>query len=173
MTAKITEMKNAPSAQNAPSGDAPAPYIIRRANKWIYADADSDLAGFAIKVRQYITNAERDDIIDETNKIRQYSADYIRTLDLKKREELAVQHGGTPRDVEWSYLAPYIVEWNFQAETAESTDDEPAFAPVPAPADGGPDVFKLIPNEHYVWIYNQVINGYRAMGKAGTTSDDA
>jgi hypothetical protein len=144
--------------------EAPNPYVIRRVNKWIEADAESDLAGLAIKVRQYITNAERDDLVEASNAIRLYSAEYM-TLDLEQRAAAEAEKGGTPRDLEWQLLAPYIIEWNVKAE-----NEAGEIVDVPAPADGGADVFALIPNEHYSWMYDVVIRGYRAMGKAGSFS---
>lgn len=140
---------------------APNPYVITRVNKWINAE-DGDLAGLAIKVRQYITNAERDDLIEHSNAIREYSAEFLK-LDLEARTRLEEERGGSPRDLERAFLAPYIVEWNVQAE-----NEAGEVVPVPAPADGGPDVFDLIPAEHYSWMYDIVIRGYRAMGKAGS-----
>lgn len=141
---------------------APNPYIIRRVHTWIKADEKGDLAGLAIKVRQHITNAERDDLVEASNAVRKYSAEYL-GADLEQREKLEAERNGTPRDHEWALLAPYIVEWNVQGERADGE-----IVPVPAPADGGPDVFSLIPPEHYTWMYDQVIRGYRAMGKAGS-----
>ena len=143
---------------------APNPYVIRKVNRWINADEESDLAGLAIKVRQYITNAERDILVEESNAIRLFSAEYLKA-DLDAREALEAEKGGTPRDLEWRFLAPYILEWNVQAE-----NDAGEVVPVPAPADGGADVFALIPPEAYSWMYDIVIRGYRAMGKAGSYS---
>lgn len=145
----------------------PNPYVIQRVNKWITVeDEASDLAGMAIKVRAAITNAERDDLITEFNAVNAYSREYIKA-DLKEREKLETKHGGSPRDIEWSMLAPYIIEWNIQAENANGE-----VAPVPAPADGGPAVFALITPEAYSWIYECVLLGYRAWGKAGIRKDE-
>lgn len=82
-------------------------------------------------------------------------------------------------------IAPYIVEWNFEAETEDGT-----FAPVPAPADGGPETLKLLDDYYVFELYNTVLNAayggnegskerearknsLAASGDSATTSDAA
>lgn len=146
------------------SEQLPNPYVIQRVNKWITCEDEDGPTGFAIKVRQYITNAERDDLVAVTNEIRRYSAEYLQ-MDPEQKATAEVEHGGTPRELEWRQLAPYIAEWNHAAE-----NEDGAIVPVPSPADGGPDVFRLITPEQYSWCYDIVIRGYRAWGKAGSFS---
>lgn len=141
------------------------PYVVRRENRWIVCEDADGPQGFAIKVRQYLTNAERDDLVTDTNEIHRYSADYL-TASIEERPALEERHGGTPRDLEWRHLAPYILEWNAAGETAKGDVE-----PIPPPAEGGPDVFLLITPEQYSWIYAIVVRGYRSMGKAGSWRD--
>ncbi len=140
-------------------------YVVPRANHWIECDDEDGPLGFKIKVRQYITNAERDDIVRESNELRAYSLDYL-AMDAAQRAALD-EAGDTPRDREWRFLAPYIVEWNHAAET-ESGEIEP----VPPPAGAGPEVFALVTPEQYAWMYQTVIGGWRATGKAKSYNGD-
>lgn len=151
-------------AQSASEAKAHNLYIVPRANQWIECEDKDGPLGFRIKVRQYITNAERDDIVAASNEIRKFSAEYL-TMSAEERVALDAA-GDTPRDREWRFLAPYIVEWNHAAES-ESGEIEP----VPSPADAGPDVFALVTPEQYTWMYDVVIRGYRASGKAGSYKD--
>src|SRR5690349_5245335 len=126
--------------------EKPSPYVIRRVNKWITCEDEDGPQGLSILVRQYITNAERDDLVDASNAIREYSAKWLGDMSPEERTA-AEEANDTPRDREWKFLAPYIVGWNVQAE-----NEAGEVVDVPAPADGGPDVFRLIPAEHYTWI---------------------
>lgn len=137
------------------------PYVVQRSNRWLICDDPAGPEGFGILVRQYITNAERDDLNASVREIVQYNMDYI----AKPRDEweaLEQERGGSPRDLERKLLAPYIVDWNAAGE-----NDKGDIVPIPAPADGGPEVFNLITKEQYDWCYEMVISGYQATGKAG------
>lgn len=61
-------------------------------------------------------------------------------------------------------LAPYVLEWNAGRIGA---DGEPE--PIPAPADGGPDVFEEVPNAFFWWLFTEVkINATKQLPKASS-----
>lgn len=142
------------------------PYVLQRTNRWLVCDDPNGPQGFGILVRQYITNAERDDLNEVVREVVKYNVEYLEAP-LDAREALEQARGGSPRDMERRMLAPYIVDWNAAGE-----DDKGNIVPIPAPADGGPDVFHLITKEQYDWCYEMVISGYQATGKAGKSKGE-
>lgn len=53
----------------------------------------------------------------------------------------------------YAAMAPYVTEWNFEAETADGD-----FAPVPPPSEGGPDTFKLLDDYYVFELYASILN---------------
>lgn len=135
--------------------ERPAPHSFAPRYGWEHCDVEG-LEGFAIYVRRGITNREREDLNEAHQAIVEYEVAYVKS-DPKKRD-----HDDTPRKREMALIAPFIKDWNAVGLDADGND-----APIPAPADAGPDAFLAIEPEAYDWIVRHILLGYRASGKAG------
>lgn len=141
------------------------PFVINKVNIWIECEDDDGPKGLRIKVRRDITNRERDDLNEwYRTEVGDYQREWL-NYDAEKRAQTDADQD-TPRDREWTMLASYILDWNIEAE---NTDGE--IVAVPAPADGGPDVFHLVTKDAIDWMMKVVLVGYRATGKANGLRD--
>lgn len=135
--------------------ERPAPYSMGPRLAWMCAE-DEGLEGFCIHARRDITIREREELLEQHGKIAEYEVEYLR----RDRGERDVED--TPRRREMALLAPWIKEWNATGIDADGND-----APIPAPAEAGPEAFMAIDNAAYDWIVRHLLLGYRASGKAG------
>ncbi len=118
-----------------PNGSAPPPFRQQRW-EWVHCDTPG-YEGFAIEARSNLTIGEREQFRAEL--------DRIDALDDAKDPEL------------YALLSPHIRAWNAVGVDVLTGED----APIPAPADGGPDVFQLIDPPQVSWIVLVTCLGYR------------
>lgn len=135
--------------------ERPAPYSFSPRFEWQHCEVEG-LEGFAILVRPTITNREREVLVAQHGKIVEYELEWVKLGPERDQED-------TPRKREMTLLAPYIKEWNAVGLLEDGTE-----APLPSPAEAGPDAFLAIDAAAYDWIVQHLLLGYRASGKAGS-----
>lgn len=118
--------------------------------------------GFWIKVRAGISNDERDALREARREGLEYNIAY---LNMEPVERAAIDASGdTPRRREFALAAPFIVGWNAVGETDAGEEK-----PLPPPAEAGPDIFACVPVDIFIWMFQLVVDGYVASGKAMTS----
>jgi hypothetical protein len=132
----------------------PASHSFAPRFDWHYCDVEG-LETFAILVRPTITNREREMLVEKHQTIVEYEVAWVKAGPERDPED-------TPRLREMQLLAPYIKDWNAVGLLEDGTE-----APIPAPADAGPEAFLAIDTQAYDWIVRHILLGYRASGKAG------
>ncbi len=147
-----------------PNGIAPPPFPARRF-AWVHCEI-AVLEGFAIEVRTNLLNRERFEFMKAWRTI----ADHEKWW-LEQQKAWAEEHPGevmpeyhslatdTPAKRVNALIAPYVRAWNAMG-LVEGPDGELTEAPVPAPADGGPDVFLLVEDAMRDWVVGRVLGGY-------------
>lgn len=139
---------------NQPAAERPQPYRLADRYDWITCDEEG-LAGLAIYVRTSITNRERDALQEKHDEILDYNRDWL-AMPAPERPD-----GDSPRDREWSLIAPYVKDWNVVGLDVDGNE-----APLPPPAVAGGTVFEAVTPDVTNWIMRVVLLGYRATGKA-------
>lgn len=158
-SAKITRLQNSVRLTRPPSVN------ISQMREWIMCDWEEldperfkMLAGFGILVRTGITIQEQDDLI-RRNRENQQAIEAFEAL--PEDEQKAVPEENQPYNLQWQILAPYVLDWNLEAE-----DINDKMIPVPPPAVAGYKAFNMVTLDHIYWITRIVLHGYQATGKA-------
>jgi len=127
----------------------PAPFSVAPRYRVACCDV-AGYEGFCVEARSNLTLAERDGFLRDWGAVWGYHAAY-----LDRPAEERDPHD-TPRRRMNVLLAPYIRAWNATGIVAATGDE----APLPAPAEGGPDVLDLIEPPMREWIVETIGNGY-------------
>ena len=146
-----------------PNGAAPPPFAARR-YRWIACELDG-YEGFQIEVRSNLLNREKLEFQKAYRAIGDYEKWWLEQLEAWSKEHpdevMPDDHAlqvDTPRRRTDALVAPYVRAWNAMGVLVD--DDDGNETPIPAPADGGPDVFLLTEEVMRDWIVGKVLVGY-------------
>lgn len=151
--------KSAETPDATPARVIPPPpgwFVVADDHDWIVCD-DPDIPdqhGLAIYVRTSITNREQQRLHERHAEITEYATAW--------RESDNPDWDDTPDSRLRALVAPYVVGWN-----ARGYNEESVIVDLPPPAEAGPEIFDAIKYEAWRWIFQVVLYGYLATGKAG------